>query len=151
MIDALTLNVNKLTNTVAIIAVQQKEIPSSGPEGGKEEGNNKRASNKKNNVLTKNKKIGLWWTCPSDVMCDSAGIAPVVTVKPLDSSSKDSITYVELDSHAVITVVVSNALVIHDQDHFVNVYGFESKSRHTNMSTKDAIVAYDNPIGQVKC
>ena len=73
-----------------------------------------------------------------------SNICPIVTVKSLDSSLNTNIK-VELDSHADTSVVGSNVLVVHDHERYVDVYGYDSKSRHKNITTVDAAVAYDNP------
>ncbi len=69
-----------------------------------------------------------------------SNICPIVTVKSLDSSLNTNIQ-VELDSHADISVVGSNVLVVHDHEWYVDVYGYNSKSRHKNVTTVDAAVA----------
>ena len=71
-------------------------------------------------------------------------MCPIVTVKSVNSSSKDKLR-VELDSHADTTVVGSNVLIVHDHERFVDVYGYDNKSRHKNITTVDAAVAYDDP------
>ena len=71
-------------------------------------------------------------------------ICPIVTVKSLDSSHNPKIQ-VELDSHADTSVVGSNVLIVHDHERYVDVFGYDSKSRHKNVTTVDAAVAYDNP------
>ncbi len=76
-----------------------------------------------------------------DLLCN---ICPIVTVKSLDSSLNTNIQ-VELDSHADTSVVGSNVLIVHDHEGYVDVYGYNSKSRHKNVTTVDAAVAYDNP------
>ncbi len=60
------------------------------------------------------------------------------------SFTKDNIQ-VELDSHADTSVVGSNVLVAHDHECYVDVYSYDSKSRHKNITTVDAALAYDNP------
>ena len=71
-------------------------------------------------------------------------MCPVITVKSLGSAVNDKI-HVELDSHADTSVVGSNVLVVHDHERYVDVYGYNSKSRHKNITTVDAAVAYDDP------
>ncbi len=73
-----------------------------------------------------------------------SNICPIVTVKSLDSSLNTNIQ-VELDSHADTSVIGSNVLVVHDHEQYVDVYGYDSKSRHKNVTTVEAAVAYDNP------
>ncbi len=71
-------------------------------------------------------------------------VCPVITVKSLGSPTKDDIC-VELDLHADTSVLGSNVLVAHDHEFYIDVYGYDSKSRHKNTTTVDAAVAYDNP------
>ncbi len=71
-------------------------------------------------------------------------MCPIMTVKLLDSLVNHKIQ-VELDSHADTSVVGSNVLVVHDHECYVDVYGYDSKSRHKNVTTMDAAVAFDNP------
>ncbi len=73
-----------------------------------------------------------------------SNICPIVTVKSLDSSLNTNIQ-VELVSHADTSVVGSNVLVVYDHERYVDVYGYDSKSRHKNVTTVDAAVVYDNP------
>ncbi len=63
------------------------------------------------------------------------------------SHQTNSIDYkiqVELDSHTDTSVVGSNVLVVHDHAHYVDVYGYDCKSRHKNVTTVNAAVAYNN-------
>ncbi len=71
-------------------------------------------------------------------------ICPIVTVKSLDSSLNSKIQ-VELDSYADTSVVGSNVLVVHDHECYVDLFGYDSKSRHKNITTVDAAVAYNDP------
>ncbi len=72
-------------------------------------------------------------------------ICPIVTVKSLDSSLNSKIQ-VELDSHTDTSVVGSNVLVVHNHECYVDVFQYDSKSRHNNVIvTVDAAVVYDNP------
>ncbi len=64
-------------------------------------------------------------------------------MKLLDSSHNPKIQ-VELKSHADTSVVVSNILEAHYQECYVDVYGYDSKSRHKNITTVDTPLAYDN-------
>ncbi len=58
-----------------------------------------------------------------------SNICPIVTVKSLDSSLNANIQ-IELNSHADTSVVGSNVLVVHNHEWYVDVYGYDSKSRH---------------------
>ncbi len=71
-------------------------------------------------------------------------VCPIVTVKSLDNLVNHKIQ-VELNSYADTSVVGSNVLVVHDHECNVDIYGCDSKSRHRNITTADAAVAYDNP------
>ncbi len=52
---------------------------------------------------------------------------------------------VELDLHADTVVVGSNLLVAHDHECYIDVYHYDSKSRHKNITNVDASVACNNP------
>ncbi len=67
-----------------------------------------------------------------------------MTVKSLDSSLNSKIQ-VELDSQTDTNVVGSDTLVVHDNEYYVDVYRYDSKSRHKNVTTVDAAVAYNDP------
>ncbi len=68
----------------------------------------------------------------------------MVTVKSLDGSRKSKIP-VELDSHTDTSVIGSNVLVLHDHKCYVDVFVYDSKSRHKNNTTVDTAVVYDDP------
>ncbi len=53
---------------------------------------------------------------------------------------------VEVDSHADTCVVGSNVLVVHDHEHFNNIYGFNKETRLSNICTINAAIAYKDPI-----
>ncbi len=106
----------------------------------------KMASNAHNFALIKNPKKEKEWH-----QALSAGfinlwhhICPIVTVKSLDSSINHKIQG-ELDLHADTSVVGPNVLLVHDHEHYAAIFGYSSKSRHKNVTTVDAAVAYDNP------
>ncbi len=77
-------------------------------------------------------------------------ICPVTTLQSHQSSthslSNHSRISVELNSHAGTCVVGSSILVIHDHEHFVNIYGFDKETKHTNAFIVDAVIAYKNPV-----
>ncbi len=77
---------------------------------------------------------------------DRNAVAPVQTVKSTCSQSNHSRISVELDSHVDTYVVGSNALVVHDHEHFVDVYSFDKEKRHANASTVHITIAYKDPI-----
>ncbi len=70
-------------------------------------------------------------------------MCPVITVKSLGSPTKDDIC-VELDSHADTSVLGSNVLVAHDHEFYIDVYGYDSKCRHKNITNVDAAVVCDD-------
>ncbi len=74
-------------------------------------------------------------------------MCPIATVKSSDGSLKYDI-HVELDSNADSSNVSSNELVVHDIECYIDVYGYDRISRHRNITTVDATVAYDNPDTQ---
>ncbi len=78
--------------------------------------------------------------------CDHVAVATVQTVKSTCSQSNHSRISVELNSHAVTCVVGSNVLVIHDHEHFVDIYSFDKETCHANACTVDAAIAYKDPV-----
>ncbi len=74
-----------------------------------------------------------------------SNICPIITVKSLDCSLNSKIQ-VELNSHIDTSVVGSNILVVHDHKCYVDIFGYNSKSRHKNVTTVDAAVAYDDTL-----
>ncbi len=81
--------------------------------------------------------------CLSVCVTSCSNICPVVAVKSRDSSFNHKIC-VDLNSHADASDVGSNVLVVHDHEHYIDVYGYESKSGHKSITTVDAAVAYDD-------
>ncbi len=51
-----------------------------------------------------------------------------------------------MDSHADTYVVGFNMLVVHDHEHFVDVYSFDNKTKNPNTSTVDTTIAYEDPV-----
>ncbi len=102
--------------------------------------------NAKNPALTKNPENEKEWCQTLSTGCINlwGNICPIVTVKLLDSSVNHKIQ-VELDSHADTSIVGSNVLVVHGHEYSVDVYGYNSKSRHKHVTTINAAVAYNNP------
>ncbi len=100
----------------------------------------------KNPVLTKNeKKERKWYLIQSArYISSSIYLYPIVTDKSFKGSHKYNI-HAELDYHADTSVVGFNVLVVHNHEHFVDVYGYDSKSRHDNITNVDAVVTYDDP------
>ncbi len=66
---------------------------------------------------------------------------PIVTVE----SSLNPKIQVDLDSHTDTSVVGSKVLVVHDHECYIDVFGYNRKSRHKNVTTVDSAVAYDDP------
>ncbi len=52
---------------------------------------------------------------------------------------------VELDLHADTTIVSPNVLVVHDHECYVDVCGYDSKSRHKNTANVNAAIPSNNP------
>ncbi len=105
----------------------------------------KMSSSVKNPALVNNPKKEKEWHQPlsaGHVTSDSS-ICHIVTVKLLDSSHNLKIQ-AELNSHSDTSVVGSNILGLHYHEHYVDVHGYNSKSRYKNITTVDAVVAYDN-------
>ncbi len=65
-------------------------------------------------------------------------------MKSLESSLNSKIQ-VELDSHIDTSVVSSNVLIVHGHECYVDVFMYNSKSRHKNVTAVDAAVAVDDP------
>lgn len=91
----------------------------------------KMGANAKNPVLFKNPKKEKEWLQTLSVGYITYNICkcPIVTVRSLDSSLNSKIQ-VELDSHAGTSAVGSNVLVVHDHKCYIEVYGYDNKSRH---------------------
>ncbi len=71
---------------------------------------------------------------------------PVQTVKSICNQSNYNKISVELNSHADTCVVGSNVLVVHNHEHFVDVYGFDKETWHANACTIDATIVYKDPV-----
>ncbi len=78
--------------------------------------------------------------------CGWVAVAPVQTVKSTCSQSNHSRISVELDAHADTCVVGSNVLVVHDHEHFIDIYGFDKEIRHSNACTIDATIVYEDHV-----
>ncbi len=66
-------------------------------------------------------------------------------MKLLDCSLRDNIS-IELNPYADTTSIAdSNLLDIHDHKRYTDVYGYDSKSRHKNITPVDAVVASNDP------
>ncbi len=102
----------------------------------------KMGMNSKNPTLTKNAKKVKEWCQTLSAGCNNlwSNICPIVAVKSLDSSINHKIQ-VEIDLHVDTTVVGSNVLVVHDHERYIDVYGYDSKSWHKNITNVDAAVA----------
>ncbi len=71
---------------------------------------------------------------------------PVHTVHSSCSESNDGRKLVEMDSHADTCVVSSNILVTHDHACYVDVYGFDKETNHSNAYTVDGAIVYKDPV-----
>ncbi len=100
--------------------------------------NAKMGRNGKNLILTKNPKKEKEWCQTLSAGCVNlwSNICPIVTVKLLEGPINHKI-WVELDSHADTSAVGSNVLVIHNQECYLDVYGYDSKSRHKIITAVD--------------
>ncbi len=78
--------------------------------------------------------------------CDQVAVALVQTVKSTCNHSNHSRISVELDSHTDTCVVGFNVLVVHDHEHFVDIYSFDKMARHTNASAIDAAIVYKDHV-----
>ncbi len=78
--------------------------------------------------------------------CDCVAVALVCTVKSTCSQSNLNNKSVELDSHAEMCVVCSKVLVVHNHECFVDDYGFDKQTRHSNACTIDAAIVYKGPV-----
>ncbi len=59
---------------------------------------------------------------------DSVAVAPVQTVKSTCSQSNLIKISVELNSHVDTCVVGSNVLVVHNYEHFIDIYRFDKET-----------------------
>ena len=76
----------------------------------------------------------------------TASIAPVFSIRiQAASSAHDDVTRVECDSHADTSVIGKEALIIHDFERPVCVYGHDPKDGKKEYRTVTAAVAYDHP------
>ncbi len=105
----------------------------------------KMSANTKNPSLLKNPKKDTEWHQTLSAGCkpSHSSMCPLVIVKSLDRSLNSNIQ-VELDSHDDTSIVSSNVLVIHNHEHYLDFYEYDSKSKHKNTTTVNAAVAYDN-------
>ncbi len=78
--------------------------------------------------------------------CNRIAVPPVCTLMSTCSHSHHSRVSIQLNLHADTCVVRSNVLVVHNHEHFVDVYGFNKLARHTNTSTVNVAIAYKDPI-----
>ncbi len=103
------------------------------------------SANAKNSALLKNLKKEKEWHQTLSARCISSctSIYSIVNVKSLDSSFNSKI-HVELNLHADTSVVGSNVLRVYKIKQYVDVYGYDSISRHKNITTANAAVAYKN-------
>ncbi len=77
--------------------------------------------------------------------CNWIVVALFQTVWSTCSQSNYSRISVE-ESHADNCVFGSYVLVVHDNEHFVDIYGFNKMAGHFNASTVDAATVYNDPI-----
>ncbi len=85
----------------------------------------------------KTKKEKEWLQSLSDgCISPSSFICPIVTVKTLDSSFKDNICF-ELNYHIDTSIVGSNVFDVYDHNHYIDVYGYNGKYGHNNITTVD--------------
>ncbi len=79
--------------------------------------------------------------------CNSLALASICTVKSTCSQSNNhSSTLVELGLHADICVVGSKVVVIHNHEHYVNVYSFDKETQHDNACTIDFVITYKDSV-----
>ncbi len=133
-----------LSNHVNMMAVQM--CAKSGNDNDvKPDDDQKMGTNTKNPVLTKTVKKEKDWcqTLSAECITSCSSICPIVTVKSLDISINPKIQ-VELNLHAETCVVGATLLLVHDHAHFIDVFGYDSKSIHKNITTFDAALVYDN-------
>ncbi len=106
----------------------------------------KMGANANSTALTKTAKKEKEWCQTLSVGCVNlkSTICPIVTVKSFDSYVNHKI-HVELHFHADTSVAGSYVLVMHNHECYIDVFGYDSKSWHKNITTVDAAVAYDNP------
>ncbi len=116
------------------------DIPVSDPSLEEDEGKDRKmTSNRKNSNLTKTNKSRKWRAGQPQ------GNNRSKTVKSTCSQSNHIIISVELDSYADTCLVSSNVLVIHDHKCFVDVYGFDQETQHSNASTVDVAIHTNTP------
>ncbi len=125
-ISSLTTQNKKLITTLIVSGI---EIPYSDPSSDKDDGEDRKmVANKKIFNLTKTnkrKKSRAGWPKGTKcyMSCDRNAVAQVQTVKSTHSESNYNKISVELDSHAGTSVVGFNILVVHNHEHFFDVYG----------------------------